>query len=193
LLYNSLWQTTHAKVVFSTNLNNPVPAGEIVSGKKIVQPISIPGNFKTEDMCFEILFATYDRVNNGTIEISIRQNNKKQIISKDIKGIKDNSYQKLCFNEIELEAGQAYLEIYGVDGSSGNAITVWLTDDIPFGGVFIDGQEYERGLTFKLGYPVDPPAFTITGGAIIFWLFVLTYLLIITFIFLHFIRKPTEM
>ena len=124
----NLLNAKHTKELLSNKLINNIPAGEIVSGKKLVQRVEIPQSIKG-NISLEILFATYNRTNESRLEVTLRQNDVSASKILETKTFKDNSYKRVYFEDFDLKDGEAFIEISGIDGSPGNSITVWLTED----------------------------------------------------------------
>jgi len=150
-LGKTLFLSSYAETLFRNEIVENIPAGEIVKGFKIEQPIYLPEEIENEDICISILMATYRRRNESQVEVSLEQKGHKNRIILYTKYIDDNSYQKICFSNDNYEPGPAFIKITGIDGSRGNAITVWLTKDTPHGEAIINGVPQEYSLVFKIG------------------------------------------
>lgn len=184
-----VWYAPYFSESLSNKPKDGVPAGEIVAGRVITQKLYLPKIRRGEKIYIKILFATYNRKNQGSIIVSLLQNTVKESIVLDTQNFKDNSYQMLSFIG-NYTSGPAILEITGVNAVPGKAITAWLSSDAPFGGAIIDGKQLKKSLVFKIGtQQVKPIVYNIKGGRLLFWMFVLTYVLIIVAIAGYIVQK----
>lgn len=150
-------------LISSPKFINNKSAGEIIKGTELNQQINIDQNIlenidesieADNVVCVSLLFGNYNnRDNRGLIKVSFT--NKKVGGSKliDVSKIKDNSYKNICFNDIKisnLDTGTYLLTIEGVDSLPGQAITVWLTEDLIHPAVNINDKLIEKNLMLKI-------------------------------------------
>ena len=111
---------SNMEIKIFTNDINVEAENEILKGTRIYQDIYIPKNLKK----YGIIFATYARKNTGKIRVKIVQGSieKEELI--DMSKLKDNDVRYLNLNYKAFKKGIARLIIEGVDGTSGNAVTV---------------------------------------------------------------------
>lgn len=135
-LHNSFAKT------IETNNFNIEAAGEIVKGTKIEQTIYIPKGLKQ----YGVIFATYMRQNTGHIEVKIEQ--EKAMINEiiDVSTLLDNQMYMLKIDTSKLENGNAKLIITGIDGTEGNAVTVYASQDTSLGKMSINDKQLEKGV-----------------------------------------------
>lgn len=145
----------------TTSLNADKPAGEIVNGFAIKQPIKITNNFlKIIDiyrddapLCVELFMANYNnRKNSGSFEVKLTNSNKTVRSILDANSIKDNEWKNICFEDLtlgELSNGTSILSIKGLNSPPGEAVTAWLTSDATSRKSTIN-QKKSNGLIYKL-------------------------------------------
>ncbi|MCP1663313.1 hypothetical protein J2T61_002021 [Methanocalculus sp. AMF5] len=172
--------------VYKTKLINHAPAGEITQDFFLEQVIPIPlGVDNTNVFILHILIATYKRNNDNNILFRLTQNDMSNEIVVNTKDFKDNSFITLKFNSTGFIEGSAILTINGLDGQPGNAVTVWVTEDISNGQAVINGEETNRSLMMIHSKIVDNPYYTIDGRGIVFFIWCLTYIMIIVGFFFY--------
>jgi len=184
-----LFLSSYSKTLFRNELVENVPAGEIIKGFKIKQPIYLPEKIENEDICISILMATYRRKNNSHIEISLEQNENKSSIILSTTNLEDNSYKKICFKNNNFKPGPAYIKITGIDGRPGNAVTVWITKDVPYGGAIINGDTEEHGLTLKIGKSNDNLWNLMDNIKYAFIIYIATFIALMLFLTLFYINE----
>ena len=121
--------------------------GEIIEGRQIEQLITLPGKRKVEEI--GIFLATYKRVNDCNLFVNLLKD--EQVIQSwtiDCKKLKDNAYYWLKIDESKNVSNSPvsnrnvqsiYTLSFTSDGSKGNAITIYTTDQCK--GLRIDGTE----------------------------------------------------
>ncbi|MGG7147366.1 hypothetical protein ACQPVA_11230 [Clostridium butyricum] len=131
-----------ANLEYTTANYNTTPIGEIVKDVTVKQEIEVPERLKK----YGISFATYARKNSGNIKITLNQD--ENIIEEivDISKIKDNSTYYLKSDISKLHKGKAIIEIRGIDGSEGNAVTIYKSEDISLGKLSFNGIEENNGI-----------------------------------------------
>ena len=179
----------YVEILFRNESVENVPAGEIIKGFIIKQPIYLPEEIKNEDICISILMATYRRKNNSHIEISLEQNKNKSSIILNTTNLEDNSYKKICFKNNNFKPGPAYIKITGIDGHPGNAVTVWLTKDTPYGGAIINGDTKERGLTLKIGKSIGNLWNVMDNIKYAFIIFIVSFITVMLSLTLFYIKE----
>lgn len=128
---------------------NRIPLGEIVEGVNIQQRVPVRISAIDKAICFDVLFATYRRTNHSDLKLSLFQASYRNSMDVDAALLHDNNMFSVCFPADGLISGDAILEISGIDGKPGDSPTVWLTTNIPYGGVIKNGQKIDKGLIFK--------------------------------------------
>ncbi len=122
---------------------NNEPVGELLAGETIGQTfgVNFAGLYRVD-----IMLATFARTNQGSVIVRLRTSpTSGDLLAEmtlDVSQIADNSYVSLTFAPIVDSAGRSfYVEVQGVDGSPGNAITAWAeTADL-----YPDGQLWHNG------------------------------------------------
>ena len=139
---------SNMEIKISTNDINVVGENEILKGTRIYQDIYIPQNLKK----YGIIFATYARKNTGKIKVKIVQNSveKEELI--DVSKLKDNDVRYINLNYKAFKKGIARLIIEGVDGTPGNAVTVYKSEDISLGKMVVNNQNTGKGILQKMEY-----------------------------------------
>lgn len=132
----------------TTQQYNVAPVGEIIKDMKLTQKINIPSNLKK----YGIPIATYGRTNSGYINIRIIQGDRILEEKINVSTVKDNQIRYLKMDFSKLKKGEALLEIEGVDGSIGNAVTTYMTDDISLGRLNINGVITNHGIINEYKY-----------------------------------------
>ena len=139
---------SNMEIKIFTNDINVEAENEILKGTRIYQDIYIPKNLKK----YGIIFATYARKNTGKIRVKIVQGSieKEELI--DVSKLKDNDVRYLNLNYKAFKKGIARLIIEGVDGTSGNAVTVYKSEDISLGKMVVNNQNTGKGILQKMEY-----------------------------------------
>ena len=137
---------SNTEIKIFTNDINVEAENEILKGTRIYQDIYIPQNLKK----YGIIFATYARKNTGKIKVKIVQNSveKEELI--DVSKLKDNDVRYINLNYKAFKKGIARLIIEGVDGTSGNAVTVYKSEDISLGKMVVNNQNTGKGILQKM-------------------------------------------
>ncbi len=128
---------------------NRTALGELTKGVVVQQEVPVRGIRHADTLCYDVLFATYRRLNSSTLQISLIQNNYRQSIKVDSSKFKDNHIFPLCFRASGFSDGKAILEINGLNGKPGQSPTVGLTSDISYGRAVHNGYQIEKSLIFK--------------------------------------------
>ena len=139
---------SNTEIKIFTNDINVEAENEILKGTRIYQDIYIPQNLKK----YGIIFATYARKNTGKIKVKIVQNSveKEELI--DVSKLKDNDVRYINLNYKAFKKGIARLIIEGVDGTPGNAVTVYKSEDISLGKMVVNNQNTGKGILQKMEY-----------------------------------------
>ncbi|NOU87924.1 hypothetical protein GC102_19440 [Paenibacillus sp. LMG 31460] len=149
-IYASINNVFTTKIIMFNQMHEQVPSGEIIKDKLIEQEIRIPKNFVGKTIEIEVLFSTYNRKNKSVLEVSLQQGSTRETILINTEKLKDNAYKKILFSTNNFIEGNVNLQIKGLSGEVGNAVTAWLTKDLSLGAVSIDNvQKSEWGLVFK--------------------------------------------
>ncbi|MCY9555645.1 hypothetical protein M5W98_28970, partial [Paenibacillus apiarius] len=141
-IYSSVVQT------ITTEYYNIEAVGEIIQGTEITEDIYIPSGVKK----YRIMFATYIRNNVGHVKVEIHQGDRILEELVDVSSLADNAMHEFNMDMSQLKEGQAKLVIRGVDGSSGNAITVYKSQDTSLGKISVNGIEDNAGIIQSFTY-----------------------------------------
>ncbi|WP_314291358.1 hypothetical protein [Leptotrichia massiliensis] len=154
---------------------------ELSKGTVFQQKIYIPGYITR----YGVLFTTYGRNNKGKIKIELSQGSKKKVEIVDMSKIKDNDFHFFNFKFFQFKKGEAVLRIEGIDGETGNSVSMHETEDIMYGELLQNGEKTEKSLVQRIEfYEVN----TIVTGQIIFlFLAISSY-----FYFLKLIKKQKK-
>ena len=154
---------------------------ELSKGTVFEQKVYIPGYITR----YGVLFTTYGRTNKGKIKIELSQGSKKKVEIIDMSKIKDNDFHFFNLKFFQFKKGEAILKIEGIDGETGNSVSMHKTEDIMYGELLQDGENTEKSLVQRVEfYEIN----TIVTGQIIFlFLAILSY-----FYFLKLIRKQKK-
>ena len=154
---------------------------ELSKGTVFEQKVYIPGYITR----YGVLFTTYGRSNKGKIKIELSQGSKKKVEIIDMSKIKDNDFHFFNLKFFQFKKGEATLKIEGIDGETGNSVSMHKTEDIMYGELLQNGEKTEKSLVQRIEfYEVN----TIVTGQIIFlFLAILSY-----FYFLKLIRKQKK-
>ncbi|WP_424766493.1 hypothetical protein [Paenibacillus sp. sgz302251] len=166
-----------SKENISNTLVEQVPLGEITNETEIKQTINLHHFMRNQPIDINILLATYNRVNNGLIEVSLAQNDKIEKIIVNTKNLNDNSFKKFTFNKGKIfEEGPATIILKGIEASQGNAITAWQTKDASLGILTINGQKIENyNLNIDMKLPKKDTSFTFISLFIIILILILFF------------------
>ena len=127
-------------------LTGLIPAGELVDGKVIRQPVDeerlpVPNGLRRGDrLCLQILVATYlDRDNTGSLEVTLSapgsDGGTAWRFRLDANDLRDNTWASGCFDErpsviLDSLRGvggvQSEITVRGIGAAPGTAATVWL-------------------------------------------------------------------
>ncbi len=144
------------------------PAGEIIKGFEITQTLLLSKEKaelirelqKSQDkLCLSLFLANYsNRVNKGSIELTLQQ--KETVFEHviDMSSVKDNAFHEVCFssgNFSGISAGDLVIKLAGLDGAPGSSITAWLTSDTKQGVAFINGVNSGKALRFAMAIQED--------------------------------------
>ena len=154
---------------------------ELSKGTVFQQKVYIPGYITR----YGVLFTTYGRTNKGKIKIELSQGSKKKVEIVDVSKIKDNDFHFFNLKFFQFKKGEAILKIEGIDGETGNSVSMHKTEDIMYGELLQNGENIEKSLVQRIEfYEIN----TIVTGQIIFlFLAILSY-----FYFLKLIRKQKK-
>lgn len=112
------------------------PAGEIVQGFQLIQPMNMQEadvleRDLSEPFCVNLLMANYaNRRNSGTFAVTVSTAKARQVQIVQADGVLDNQFEKICFEELrfhQIYRKPATLEITGIDGVPGRSVTAWLS------------------------------------------------------------------
>ncbi len=153
-----LWPFRTHNVLVSPGLDKNRPAGQITSGFTVSE--TVPASFMGSDPvatadCIALRFATYMRRNEGTIQVSFGQEGLGHRWTLDTSRLDDNAYVNLCL-ERPIQPGKPFwIEVSGVEGTSGSAATVWLSA-APDRSVLVNGTPQPGwGLALRLTQAKD--------------------------------------
>ncbi|MGD9971477.1 MAG: hypothetical protein AB7S77_00295 [Desulfatirhabdiaceae bacterium] len=141
--------------VFTTDLigvsieRNHTTSGELVKGVILRQMVPVQLIHKAESVCYEVQFATYHRINNSQLKVTLSQKDYHQSVVLNTAFLQDNRSHPFCFSADGLNSGEAVLEIYGINGVPGKSAAVWMTSDMPNGSALKNGRIMEKGLVFR--------------------------------------------
>lgn len=148
----SPFRTTHEFV--TTDRIAQTPAGELVSGTRLVQKGHFPSSkvlgITRQHLCFGIQFATYNRRNKGQLEVAWKQNGNLDRWLINSRELDDNEFRYFCPKKGMTLNSDFYLSLSSSGASSGRAPTVWLTPDTRFGCATINGGACSKSLTLSL-------------------------------------------
>jgi hypothetical protein len=169
----------------------PSPAGEVVAGFHLEQPINwallnqtILEKEAVKAVCVSYLLANYnDRDNDGTFALSLRIGANQHRVVVNAKKVRDNAYHRICYEDVifgDIANKPAILVLEGIDSQPGKAITAWMTKDTLHGAaVRQDEIVTDTSLAFRVetigsGCEKGFHAIILTlicglSGALIFW------------------------
>jgi len=106
---------------------------------------------------FDLLLSTYKRQNLSLLKVELLDANKKAYFSKviDTSTIVDNAYVNFDVPVIRSSKGkQFFIRITSVDGTPGNAITLWKSNAETYdrGELFVNNKKQQGDLVFKVNY-----------------------------------------
>jgi hypothetical protein len=150
------------RTVLGSKSNNNLPAGEVIAGFYLRQPINwalidedILLHEASNPICVNILLANYsDRDNDGKFALSLKVESDQHQVFVDAKTVIDNKYKRVCYNDIllgDIVYKPVDIILEGINSQSGKAITAWLTYDIVNGSVRLsDGTISDKSLIFSI-------------------------------------------
>ncbi|VAV89244.1 hypothetical protein MNBD_ALPHA06-415 [hydrothermal vent metagenome] len=115
----------YAKKIETVTNWSLTPVEEITASRRLIQPIIVHEN-EPSISTVEILFATWARKNTGQIRIKWLNPEGTLLLNQviDVQSIKNNTYFALPLNATAKQ-GRHELIIEGINGTIGNAITLW--------------------------------------------------------------------
>lgn len=128
--------------------------GEITKGIEIEQTFLCSKDRLTS---IELNFGTYERVNSGTINVTLSNLTEKEIIESwtvDCSSIVNNSFYTFTLSGVAegVRDDQLAIEVTSDNGTSGNAVTVLMADDDEGRTLYISGSELDADLALSLNY-----------------------------------------
>jgi hypothetical protein len=159
------WHTFQVFPSFATTeLRDPIPAGEIVRGFKIQQLVAPPRGSQSisdarRDTCFGLRLATYRRKNSGTFTVRWAQGDHREQWPVAASELVDNAVRYFCPEQGMRADAPFTVSINGENGVSGSAATVWLTRDTSLG--LVEGRPDGRALALRVSRKVRVTAHTI--------------------------------
>ena len=106
-------------------------------------------------MAIDLLLATFDRTNTGTLEITLADDNGATVAAWDLPAPKivNNAWKRLAFSPLVDSAGRVYnLNVRHPGGAADNALTLWMSGNIgvyPPGMLLITGNPTAGALAFR--------------------------------------------
>jgi len=141
------------EIYYETVVSEEVPIGELTDGMEIIQLFKV--NDK-ELSAVAVKLATYMRVNDGKITVSVRRTaGGADIYSKtvDASSIADNEFFTIRFPPVRyLKSDEYYLSIKSEGAEPGKGITAYKTpvDMYPHGEMWINGEPQKGDLVIKV-------------------------------------------
>jgi hypothetical protein len=159
---NDVYLDRYYHMALGSKLENNKPAGEIVAGFYMKQPINwnlfdkdVIKQDASSTVCVSMFLANYNNRNNaGTFALSLQVGGDNHRVVVDAKMVGNNKNHRICFEGL-LFGDVAYkpteLILEGINSKKGKAITAWMTKDTVHGGaVLYDGSMSDRSLTFRI-------------------------------------------
>jgi hypothetical protein len=142
------------------------PLGEIVKGFRFEQKLIVPNNvsaqvFDDAPLCIQTQMATYgDRSNRGSIDwmVHVLQPSQKQTLRMDVTNIQDGENRLVCFDQFkhrQLFEQDVRLTVMGVDSLPGQAVTLWMSQNIPDAQATLNGAPTAKSLRLFIGKRKD--------------------------------------
>jgi len=103
--------------------------GPLMAGITYSQAVDLPLKHPDAHYSLSIQFATYQRPNEGRIELTITQKEREQVFTIDALTLEDNRYRRFDLNPHDYEAGPLRLELTGTAERSFSAATAWARGD----------------------------------------------------------------
>lgn len=141
--------------LYGTQMEDPVPAGEITSGFSISQvvvprPTHVPAAEGANRHCFGIRFATYMRRNSGRLGVEWQQGLQQRKWKVKAGSLADNTFRYFCPG-MGFSARKPFLiRVSGISGRPGKSATLWLTADTSLGAL-----ERKSGMALALDVVED--------------------------------------
>ncbi|MNW44173.1 hypothetical protein D3C74_213960 [compost metagenome] len=153
LLFSSYLFNRHNKYEIVQTLAE-VTVGEVTRDVSIEQTFIADKNNLS---AIEILFGTYNRINNSNLVIQLIDDKGDLLVNKEIQtsSLKDNQFKEFPFPRIGKSKGREYSILIGSEnGFENNAITVWasLSDSYSGGELLVNGEIVEGDIAFKTTY-----------------------------------------
>ncbi len=148
--------------VLSSRFEHSIPAGEVVTGFHLKQPIDWNLLYKdalsqddSNAVCVSVLLANYNnRKNDGSFSLSLQVDSHRHRTVVDAKTVLDNAYRRICYDNLllrDVANKSAAIIVEGIDSRPGRAITTWMTKDAIHGGAVLNNRTLpDRSLTFRI-------------------------------------------
>ncbi len=143
---------SNSNIYIENNIAADEPVGEITEGTQISQ--QIPVKFNISEV--SLLFATYQRINSGVLDIEIvgdQSGTVYSVFSIDTSTMADNSYVAIPLNKVVEHKNDTSISINITANSlPGNAVTIWRSsrDTVPNAQLTINGQAVQGDLVYTI-------------------------------------------
>lgn len=136
-------------------LTGEVPIREIVENITVTQSFRSTMDNMTS---IEIMFATYSRINDCTITVTLKEKEDGNVIYQSVidgTELEDNAFRKFSF-EPQDSLNKDYIICVESDATESNGITIWASnaDVYPDGELMINGLQTSQDICFKTNYNV---------------------------------------
>ncbi len=160
----------------SSHINNVV-LPSITQGVKIEQDLYIHENYNGGSIYVEILFGTYNRVNDSDIRLTLAQDGEVSVLEINATQLVDNQYHSFEFNNKNFHSGDITLSIEGLNGVPEKSASVYVTEDLVNGTLKFNGEDTGKSAVINLKYNTIIDQFTYKY--VYLGMFVITMLLLV--------------
>jgi hypothetical protein len=162
-------QMATVTIVEAVGFEGATPAGEIVQGFLVVQPVRLSAEEARRSreaagpearVCARLLLGTYaNRKNVGSVRVTVTQRGLELVNVINMRSVRDGALNEVCFPPGRFEGfspSDLTLRVEGVNGASGASITALLGENVDRGTALINGEDSGKALVFSL--VVERPA-----------------------------------
>ncbi len=141
---DAVFRNRSIRETYNSESNGTEDTLEISKNVHIEQKINIDSKINKLQMQFD----TFNRINNGKIEIIIRQNGNEYKTYMDMSTIESKKWYEIDVSN--LQEGRASILVNGVDGERGTSVSLLMTNQCLFGGLYINNEAENKNIVINV-------------------------------------------